>query len=111
MLFRTAEVFRSALDSGKGDRVYGALLQTLELYVRTHFAYEEGCMARYHCPMAKRNADAHTEFTKVLARFQQHYAAHGFDRDDALNLVDTIDRWLVDHIGRIDVHLKDSVPK
>jgi hemerythrin len=109
MLFRTVEVFRSALDAGKGEHVYGDLLQTLELYVRTHFSMEEACMARYRCPIGERNRAAHQLFIAVLAGFRDDYAAHGFDRDNARNLTDTVDRWLDDHICRIDVHLRESV--
>jgi hemerythrin len=111
MIFKMAEDFRVALDEGSGERVYGGILEALHLYVRTHFGFEERCMAKYHCPAAQRNREAHVRFVEILTEFQQRYAVSGFDRADARNLVDTIDRWLADHICRIDVHLKQSVEK
>lgn len=106
-----AEDFGAALDEGVGERVYGSLLQSLDLYARSHFRLEEGCMERYHCPAAKVNQEAHVKFGEVLAGFQERYVANGFDRAEARALVTTIDRWLADHICRIDVRLRESVER
>ena len=111
MIFKMAEDFRAALDEGMGERMYGGMLQSLDLYVRTHFGYEEKCMVRYACPAAEANSKAHRKFAEVLSGFQQRYGVSGFDRADARELVDTIDRWLSDHIARIDVRLKEYVVK
>jgi hemerythrin len=109
MLFTMAEGFRAALDEGKGERVYEEILHALDLYARAHFRFEERCMDKYHCPMAQRNQEAHEKFVAVLVQFQQRHAERGFDRADARDLVDTLEQWLADHIGRIDVHLKHCV--
>jgi len=109
MIFKMAEDFRAALDEGAGERVYGEMLQSLDLYVRTHFGLEERCMEKYRCPVAEGNKRAHVKFVEVLSGFQQRYTASGFNRDDAHNLVDSVDDWLADHICRIDVRLKQSV--
>ena len=106
MIFRMAEDYRAALDEGNGEGVYGNLLESLDLYVRTHFGYEEACMARFVCPAAKVNAEAHAKFVEALSRFKETYAGKGFDPTEARNLVDTIDLWLVNHIGRVDSQLK-----
>jgi hemerythrin len=111
MIFKMAEDFRAALDEGMGERMYGGMLQSLDLYVRAHFGYEEKCMVQYACPAAEANAKAHARFAEVLSGFQQRYAARGFDRADARDLVDTMDWWLSDHIARIDVHLREYVVK
>jgi hemerythrin len=109
MIFRMVEDFRSALDEGLGEGVYGGMLRSLDLYVRTHFGLEEKCMEQYHCPVAQLNKKAHERFVEVLSGYQQRYAASGFVRADARALVDVVDKWLVDHICRIDVRLKESV--
>lgn len=109
MLFQMAESFRAALDEGKGHGIYGGMLDSLSLYVRTHFAYEEGCMARHFCPAAKGNEDAHRGFIGFLDRFRERFATSGFVHADARELVDTIDSWLVEHICRIDMQLKPFV--
>ena len=109
MLFRMTEDFRAALNEGQGEGVYGGLLESLDLYIRTHFRFEEACMDRYQCPAARMNRDAHATFVEVLSGFKQRYAASGFDRGDGRELVDTLDQWLADHIGRVDVQLRQSV--
>ena len=91
--------------------MYEVMLQSLDLYVRTHFGFEERCMEKYACPVAEGNKKAHARFVEVLSGFQQRYAVSGFDRTDPRNLVDTVDQWLADHICRIDVRLKDYVGK
>ena len=110
MLFAMAADFRDALDESRGERVYAGLLQSLELYVVSHFSYEEGCMARAVCPVAADNIVAHRRFIGMLEEFNLRYAERGFDAADARNLVDTLEGWLADHICRIDVKLRPFVP-
>jgi hemerythrin len=109
MLFQISEDFRSALDEGRGARVYGVLLQTLSGYALNHFGQEEQCMARYHCPAAETNSRAHAQFINLLKRFQQRYDLIGFDGVDAQQLVEFVDQWLADHIARIDVQLRHCI--
>jgi len=109
MIFKMAEDFRGALYEGGGERTYGLLLDFLDRYCRGHFGFEERCMEQYHCPVAERNKQAHLRFVEVLAGFRQRYAGSGFLAVDARELVDAVDRWLDDHICRIDVHLRDCV--
>ena len=111
MIFQMSEDFRAALDEGRGERVYDEMLRSLDLYVRTHFGFEERCMERYRCPVAEGNKRAHARFAEVMSDFRQRYSARGFDRGDARDLVDTMDQWLTDHICRIDVRLKPYVEK
>jgi hemerythrin len=108
-LFKMVADYDAALDEARGAQVYSVLLQALDLYARTHFRFEERCMDEYHCPIAAVNREAHVRFIALLAGFQQRYAAQGFDPTDAHTLVATIDQWLADHIGRIDVQLKPWV--
>jgi len=106
MLFRMSEDFRTSLDDGLGDRIYDGLLKSLDMYARSHFRLEENCMASCECPAAKENSGAHRRFMETLREFQDRYSADGFAPGEARELVDYIDRWLSDHIGRIDVQLK-----
>ena len=111
MIFQMSEDFRSALDEGLGDEVYSVLLDNLKLYCRGHFGFEEQCMTAHRCPVAQVNKAAHKNFMQTLSGFQQRYDTHGYDRKDARDLVDTIDKWLDSHICRIDIHLKRCVSK
>jgi hemerythrin len=108
-LFEMSEVFRAALDEGRGERAYELLLESLDSFAHFHFGFEERCMKRFHCPAAQQNAQAHPKFIDALSGFRQRYVVGGFDRADAQLLVDFIDQWLADHICRIDVRLKPYV--
>jgi len=109
MLFKMSEDYQSALEAGTGQHVYAGLLTSLELYVGTHFRYEEGCMARLVCPAAARNIEAHAHFSETLARFRRRHSETGFVREDAITLMHNIDDWLVKHICSIDVQMKKLV--
>ncbi len=111
MIFSMAEDFRAALDTGGGGAVYTVLLDALTTYCRGHFGFEERCMEEYRCPVAQRNKDAHVSFLETLAGFRQRFAVSGYDPADARSLVDTVDRWLANHICDVDIHLKRCVSK
>lgn len=111
VIFKMAEDFRSAVDVGKGEGVYDVLLYSLDSYVRTHFGIEEKCMAKYNCPVADKNKEAHERFVNVLSEYEQRYKANGYAYSEARKLVDTVDNWLDNHICHIDEHLKNCVTK
>jgi hemerythrin len=105
-LFEISEVFRDALNERRGERVYGGVLNSLASYARVHFGFEEGCMGRCQCSAAQQNTLAHAQFLQVLSVFRERYAAVGFERSEALRLVEFIDQWLAVHICGIDLQLK-----
>ncbi len=109
--FKMTEDSRASLDKGTGEKTYSLLLDVLDRYAKAHFEFEERCMDEYRCPVAQENRDAHVRFREILYGFRQRYAVSGFDPADARKLIDTIDRWLDDHICLIDVHLKQCVKK
>ncbi|HZI89611.1 MAG TPA: hemerythrin family protein [Candidatus Polarisedimenticolia bacterium] len=108
-LFRMTSDFRLALDEGKGDRVYGNLLQSLDLYARSHFRFEEGCMVKYACPALDSNRAAHRNFVDALSRYQKKFSTSGFTPTDGRDLVDHLDTWLDTHIGNLDTQLQKAV--
>ncbi|MDQ7008253.1 MAG: hemerythrin family protein [Acidobacteriota bacterium] len=110
MIFKMAEDFQAVLDEKvRGERTYGLLLETLDRYCAAHFSFEERCMEEYNCPAAERNKQAHESFVQVLAGYRQRYAEKGFDPVEAQGLLDTLNRWLVEHICGIDVELRKCV--
>jgi hemerythrin len=111
MLFKMSEDYRQALVEHRGDRVYGLLLDSLDRYARAHFAHEERCMHRYACPAAEANAEAHGGFVRQLDAFRGRYGTSGFSEPEAWRLVEFIDKWLMEHIGRVDTQLKPCVAR
>ena len=108
-MFRAADEFRSALDAGTGERVYGEVLDFLTDYSKKHFDYEGRCMEAYRCPVAERNREEHLSFLAALHDYTCRYVAGGYSETDAASLVDTVDEWLDTHICRTDVHLRKCV--
>ena len=106
-----SEDFRSALDTGAGENVYAALLEFLTGYCRGHFDFEERCMEKYSCPAAEKNREEHVKFLATLAEYTRRYVTNGYSAADARELVDTLDRWLDEHICRIDIHLRKCAQK
>ncbi len=109
MLFKIAEDFRLALDEGGGERTYPLLLEVLYEYARAHFQFEETCMEKYACPLAETNREAHAGFIRMLADYRQRLDSIGFRSADAHALVSGLDRWLSNHICRIDIDLRRAV--
>jgi len=93
------------------DYATGVELDSLTLYCRGHFGFEEQCMRKFRCPVAEKNEKAHQTFLETLSKFQKRYAANGYNYNDARELVDTVDQWLDYHICHIDVHLKRCVTR
>lgn len=108
-LFQTSEDFRTALDHQEGERSYAMFLAFLESYCRAHFALEEQCMDQYRCAVAAQNKQAHEQMAELLAGYRQRHIELGYDSAVARQLIDALDDWLREHIGRVDVHLRNCV--
>ena len=85
------------------------LLDFLENYARTHFEFEEQCMARYRCPAHEKNKQAHEQFRMFSHEFKARYQAEGFRREIILCLHTTISRWIEGHILQLDVQLGPAI--
>ncbi|HVZ47514.1 MAG TPA: hemerythrin family protein [Gemmatimonadaceae bacterium] len=110
MLFEMMDAFRAAFEEGRGERVYDNLLDSLAIYARTHFGFEERCMAECRCAAGDRNATAHRRFEAVVADFTARSAASGYRPADAAELMDVVDKWLVGHIVGIDTEMRHYAP-
>lgn len=108
-LFTFSEEFRDVLENGFGKKTYDLFIEFLKTYAEVHFNFEEQCMLAHICPAADRNRIEHGFFIRLVEQEEAHYRNDGFDHQRALALLDQIDRWLVSHICRIDVQLRDCV--
>lgn len=85
------------------------VLNFLGAYVRGHFGYEEDCMERYQCPVAKANKEAHENFLKAFQDYERRYREKGVDLKLLQELADMTEAWIIQHICRVDTCLRDSM--
>lgn len=62
-------------------------------------------MLRLHCAAFDVNKRAHEGFSKAIAELEARFERDGFSAIDAQAALEMVDRWLVEHIGRIDVQM------
>ena len=80
-------------------------LAFLEDYINSHFSYEESCMESHRCPAHAKNRQAHENFKQMFQRLKAHSRKEGFRREMLMELNQTINVWVQDHILRIDTQL------
>lgn len=84
------------------------LLKRMGEQIDTHFALEEGCMARHACPMAEKNKGEHDQFRDIYLRF-----VAGYRKKKSLAGLKKFHRqasdWLEAHICFVDIHLRTCI--
>jgi len=75
-------------------------------YVESHFQFEEDCMERHRCPAHQKNLQAHENFRQMFQRFKASSQKEGFRVEMRIELSQTINAWVQDHILRVDTALK-----
>jgi len=93
---------------GHGPEV-DALMGFLKAYTQSHFTYEEMCMRTRMCPAKKKNEKAHEYFQNFFGEFMVEYQFQGSNLEMLERLHKILEEWLISHIMKIDVHLKDCV--
>ena len=102
------QMIMQGIDSGpKVDN----FLTSLAIDTQTHFSFEENCMMRYKCPVARKNKEAHDQFLYHFENFQREYQAKGSCASLLKKLHQMTETWVVSHICNIDIHLKSCVRK
>ena len=99
------ELDRTELDERRVKRI----ITFLGLYTKSHFGYEEDCMFRHKCPLYTKNKDAHTKFLDFYKDVKKESEEEGVSKSLLKKLHDTAENWLVNHIGKIDTHLRDCL--
>ncbi|MDQ7002417.1 MAG: hemerythrin family protein [Ghiorsea sp.] len=108
-IFAYLDELEEHIEKGASQLWVENFMSALGLYTRSHFCYEEICMRQSKCAIAAKNKDQHA---KLLAAF--HKAEKKLEREgisDALlqQLKDFLTSWLVNHIMKIDIHLKACI--
>lgn len=93
-----------------GPQIQG-LIGFLTAYTKSHFIYEEMCMRTRLCPAKEKNEKAHQNFIEYYTNFINEYPFADDQGKLLLDLSVFLKKWMIDHICKIDVHLKNCVYK
>ncbi|MCR4412137.1 MAG: hemerythrin family protein [Thermoguttaceae bacterium] len=110
-LFEQLAALEDAMKQGKGRQEIGAILDFLGDYVVQHFADEERLMDETRCPAAAANKQAHAQFLSTYAGLRSRFDSAGGGPALVLEIHDILSKWLVGHIGGIDVQLRGCTGK
>ena len=99
----------TAMSQGQGRTEVVAVLDKLDSYANTHFAFEEQCMVKYRCPVAETNMAAHAYFMKTLGDLRAEFEAGGVNSHLVLKVERELAQWLASHIKGIDAKLAPCV--
>jgi len=84
-------------------------LDFLQHFVDTHFSYEERCMDSYRCPAHQKNKDAHEIFRQKFKLFKARSEKEGFPVPMLVELDETVEDWIKNHILHVDTQLKPCI--
>ncbi len=86
-------------------------IQFLGHYAKIHFNFEEICMAKYRCPVAAKNKNAHQEFKESYLKYADRFRKEGYSDQLLHEIHKMCEDWIVHHICQVDVHLRECVHK
>ena len=83
------------------------ILHFLDHYARDHFRHEETVMKEVQCPLREQNCIAHLEFLREYRELVEAFNLNQ-DADETAGAIERMaGRWLLSHICRVDVSLRD----
>ena len=100
----------TAMATGRAKDDVGGILNDLAKYATTHFSHEEACMAKFSCPVAQQNKDAHAAFVKTFLAMKADFDRDGPSATMAIRMQRELSEWIAGHIVGIDVKLKPCIP-
>ncbi|MEZ5402010.1 MAG: bacteriohemerythrin [Bryobacteraceae bacterium] len=107
-LFEYVNKLEELIQNGFKPHEFDNIVSFLSLYVRVHFVCEESCMSIRHCIVAEKNKAAHQKFLDFFEKFKMDYERRGADKMMVQDLYNAASQWLVNHICRIDVQLREA---
>jgi len=94
---------------GAGKQEVSKMLDFLSEYVVQHFTGEEAHMERLHCPSAMQNEQAHQDLLTKYSAWRKNFDSKGASISMVAELSATLKQWLVGHICKVDVCMRDCV--
>jgi hemerythrin-like metal-binding protein len=103
--------FNQAVVQHKGAEAFSDALMFFIRYTETHFRTEETLMKVYHCSGEGLNKQEHDKFQKRVQEITYQTWPLGATEEDVLNLKAELGEWLVSHICKVDIKLREVVKK
>lgn len=97
------------MSQGKARSEIGSVIEFLNEYTKNHFADEERIMAQHNCPAAEENKKQHAIFLAKIAEYKEMLKDEGSSTVVTIDVKKELMDWLINHIVKIDMQLKDCV--
>lgn len=91
---------------GGDSKAVGAVLAGLSDYTLSHFGFEEAVMREARFAGLPQHRRTHERFARQLAEYGHRYA---LGEEVAGEVLDTLNKWLLNHIKREDHEYMDTV--
>lgn len=97
------------METGATQKWVASFMNTLGIYTRTHFCYEEVCMRQVKCPIAATNKSQHGKLLEAFGDAMTRFESEGVSDDFLESLKAFLTNWLVNHIMKTDMHIKACI--
>ena len=105
--FNKMEEIMNSNSNGGFRQAAGEVLDFLQFYAAWHFEEEEKLMAQLNCPAAEENKRQHAEFLAMFNQFYERWQTSKMDIELARSTYKILSDWIVNHIQKVDIHIKD----
>lgn len=104
-LFRRFNALIESCKERRGKEQVSELLDFLNGYVISHFQEEESLMTAHHYPGYEEHCAQHRDFAGQLRELRSHLDADGASFTLLIETNETVLRWLIQHIRKVDTAL------
>ena len=87
------------------------LVEYLESYADFHFKGEEKCMESHQCPAHAENQQEHERFRGFIRDYKRQCEIEGFKIELIRSLHGVMQKWIQEHILKIDIQLRTCLRK
>jgi hemerythrin-like metal-binding protein len=106
-IFAYLDELEDHIENGASQQWVEQFMTSLGLYTRSHFCFEEMCMRRAKCVTASKNKVQHGKLLAAFSAVQKRLEKEGISDELLQQLRSFLTSWLVNHIMKIDIHLRD----
>jgi hemerythrin-like metal-binding protein len=106
-IFAYLDELEEHIENGASQEWVEQFMSAVGLFTRSHFCYEEMCMRKAKCAVASQNKIQHSKLLAAFAAAKKRFERDGVSDEFLDQLRKFLTSWLVNHIMKIDIQLKD----